>query len=375
MANMMGQMPLPRLTKTNYENWSIQMKALLSSQDAWEVVEDGFKEPKDITGYMAAQNKSLKELRSKDKAALYMLFQAVEESGFEKITVANQLNRNGEMLPETRVVEKILRSLTENFENVVCAIEESKDLAKFTVDELAGSLEAHEQCKMGHYARDCRAKEKVEETINLALDDPTSGGILLMAQNEEPNTKGDGGVKDDGDSHEVVEVVGNGRYWRLFPPSAHRTIGLGGNQIPSGRCTASAGIQHQGALGRRRPTEGALGRRRPKRPMWLIPRRMSQLSSWVTACVPNFDSKSTEMEVIDDVVEPEKELQLGVAKVAREPIQLEEERVFAQIGERDEQHEHRRWILDTGATNHMTGARSKGAAPSCSSAREASIAS
>jgi hypothetical protein len=44
-------------------------------------------------------------------------------------------------------VEKILRSLTDNFENVVCAIEESKDLAKLTVDELAGSLEAHEQCK------------------------------------------------------------------------------------------------------------------------------------------------------------------------------------------------------------------------------------
>ena len=49
----------------------------------------------------------------------------------------------------------------------------------------------------------------MEETINLALDDATSGGILLMAQNEEPNTKGDDSAKDDGDSCEVVEVVGN----------------------------------------------------------------------------------------------------------------------------------------------------------------------
>ena len=32
--------------------------------------------------------------------------------------------------------------------------------------------------------------------------------------------------------------------------------------------------------------------------------------------------------------------------------------MFAQIGERDEQHEHWRWVLDTGTTNHMTGARS-----------------
>ena len=169
------------------------MKALLGSQDAWEVVEDGFEESIDTTGYMMAQNKALKELQLKDKAALYMLFRAVDESSFEKIarattskeawdtlekvfkgtnrvkqvrlqtlrgelesmkmkelenvsdyitrvqTVANQLNRNGEMLPETRVVEKILRSLTDNFENVVCAIEESKDLTKFTVNELSSN--------------------------------------------------------------------------------------------------------------------------------------------------------------------------------------------------------------------------------------------
>jgi precorrin isomerase len=61
--------------------------------------------------------------------------------------VVNQLIRNGEVLTDARVVEKILRSLTGNFENVVCVIEESKDLAKLTVDEFAGSLEAHEQCK------------------------------------------------------------------------------------------------------------------------------------------------------------------------------------------------------------------------------------
>ena len=64
------------------------MKALLGSQDAWEVVEDGFEEPFDTTGYTVVQNKALKELRSKNKAALYMLFRAVDESGFEKIARA-----------------------------------------------------------------------------------------------------------------------------------------------------------------------------------------------------------------------------------------------------------------------------------------------
>ena len=51
--------------------------------------------------------------------------------------------------------------------------------------------------------------KKVEETINLALDDATNEGILLMAQNEDLKAKEHSGAKDDGDGREVVEVVGN----------------------------------------------------------------------------------------------------------------------------------------------------------------------
>ena len=61
------------------------MKALLRSLDAWDVTRDGFEEPTNVGGYTAAQNKVLKETRSKDKMALYMLFRAVDESDFEKI--------------------------------------------------------------------------------------------------------------------------------------------------------------------------------------------------------------------------------------------------------------------------------------------------
>jgi len=202
MASLTNNISLTKLTKTvNYDNWSLKMKALLGSQENWEVVEDGFDEPANTTGWSNAQLKVLKDARVKDKATLYILYQAVDESDFEKIasaksskeawdilekaykgddrvkqvrlqtlrgklesmrmretegvaeyitrveTVTNQLARNGETLPTSRVVEKILRSLTNDFENVVCAIEESKDLSKLTVEELAGSLKAHEQRK------------------------------------------------------------------------------------------------------------------------------------------------------------------------------------------------------------------------------------
>jgi len=64
------------------------MKALLVSQENWEVVEDGFDEPANTTGWSNAQLKVLKEAHVKDKAALYILYQAVDQSGFEKIASA-----------------------------------------------------------------------------------------------------------------------------------------------------------------------------------------------------------------------------------------------------------------------------------------------
>jgi gag-polypeptide of LTR copia-type len=74
-------------------------------------------------------------------------------------TITNQLKRNGESLSEQRLEEKNLRSLTDTFENVVCAIEETKDLAELTVDELIGSLLAHEQRK------NLKKKETLEDAF------------------------------------------------------------------------------------------------------------------------------------------------------------------------------------------------------------------
>jgi gag-polypeptide of LTR copia-type/Zinc knuckle len=73
--------------------------------------------------------------------------------------MANQLKRNGENLTEMRIVEKILRSLTDAFENVVCAIEESKDLNELSVDELTDLLMANEQRKK------LKKKESLEEVL------------------------------------------------------------------------------------------------------------------------------------------------------------------------------------------------------------------
>ncbi|KAK2976028.1 hypothetical protein RJ640_012068 [Escallonia rubra] len=56
------------------------------------------------------------------------------------LLVVNQLERNGEEMEDSRVVEKILRSLDPKFDHVNVAIEESNNTESMTVDELLGKL-------------------------------------------------------------------------------------------------------------------------------------------------------------------------------------------------------------------------------------------
>lgn len=60
------------------------------------------------------------------------------------MVVINQMWVNGDNVDNQRVVAKVLRSLTSQFEHVVAVIEEFKDLTQLTVHELSGSLQDHE---------------------------------------------------------------------------------------------------------------------------------------------------------------------------------------------------------------------------------------
>ncbi|KAL3728914.1 hypothetical protein ACJRO7_033492 [Eucalyptus globulus] len=178
------------------------MKVLFKSQDLWNLVENGYTKVADAEEFNALrkeEKEALVESRKKDQKALYAIFQAVEETIFEKIlsaetakeawdilqksykgddrvrrvqlqtlrgdfeslrmndsesisayfdrvqTIINQLRVNGEELQDVRVVEKILRSLTERFDYVVAAIEEGQDISTMTLERLMGSLCSHEQ--------------------------------------------------------------------------------------------------------------------------------------------------------------------------------------------------------------------------------------
>jgi gag-polypeptide of LTR copia-type len=111
-----------------------------TSKETWDILEKVFKGADRVKQVrLQTLHGELESMKMKESKSVSDYITRVQ-------AVVNQLIRNGEALIDARVVKKILRSLTDNFENVVCAIEE-KDLAKLTVDELAGSLEAHEQRK------------------------------------------------------------------------------------------------------------------------------------------------------------------------------------------------------------------------------------
>jgi transcriptional regulator with GAF, ATPase, and Fis domain len=89
------------------------------------------------------------------------------------LAVVNQMKRLGEKIEDVRVVEKILRSVNVKFNHVVVAIDESKDIDSMMVDELNGSLMAHEE----------RIKRNQQEPVDQALQ-------AKIFSNQKGNDKG-----------------------------------------------------------------------------------------------------------------------------------------------------------------------------------------
>ncbi|XP_044507200.1 uncharacterized protein LOC123226734 [Mangifera indica] len=175
------------------------MKAIIGSHGLWDIVEKGYEDLADENTATVAALEAWQRTKKKDQSALSIIHQGIDDDMFEKIAnatrakdaweilknsvvgvdrvkkvrlqtlraefesilmkenesitdyftrvlaVVNQMKQLNEKMEDTRVVEKILRSLNAKFTYVVVAIEESKDIESMTIDELHGSLLAHEE--------------------------------------------------------------------------------------------------------------------------------------------------------------------------------------------------------------------------------------
>lgn len=192
----------------HYDHWSELMENLLRAKGLWSLVENGFERPVEGTRLTEAQQALLDDATTKDYQVKHYLFQALDRTVFEQIldrstaksvwdsmkrkfggndrvkksllnslrrefevlsmrkdetiteyfarvmTVSNKMRSNGEDMSDSKIVQKILRTLTEKFTYVVVSIEESKNTDNMSIDELQSSLVIHEQKFQRVYSED-----------------------------------------------------------------------------------------------------------------------------------------------------------------------------------------------------------------------------
>ncbi|XP_024004864.1 uncharacterized protein LOC112082011 [Eutrema salsugineum] len=194
------QPAIPRFG-SHYNFWSMTMtmENFLRSRELWSLVEEGILAMTVGTSTSEAQRKAVEEANLKDLKVKNFLFQAIERKILEivldkstskatwesmrkkhqgstkvkraqlqalrkefellaikegekidiflgkTLAVVDKIKINGEVIDQSTIVCKILRSLTVKFNYVVCSIKESNDLSTISIDELHGSLLVHEQ--------------------------------------------------------------------------------------------------------------------------------------------------------------------------------------------------------------------------------------
>ena len=77
-----------RLTKENYKTWCFRIKAVLGTQDVWEIVEKGYEQPQNENTLSQNEKDALAKLKKKNQQALTLIHQCLDDSLFEKVADA-----------------------------------------------------------------------------------------------------------------------------------------------------------------------------------------------------------------------------------------------------------------------------------------------
>jgi hypothetical protein len=137
-------MKLIDLKALNYLFYSIDksiLKTITQKQTAkalWDAMKIKYR------GNARVKRAQLQRLRREFETLEMKTGESVTDYFGRVMTTGNEMRNSGEDMPDIKIVEKILRTLTLNFNFVVCSIEESKDLDTLSVEELQSSLLVHE---------------------------------------------------------------------------------------------------------------------------------------------------------------------------------------------------------------------------------------
>jgi hypothetical protein len=114
-----------------------------TAKDIWDAMKRKYQ------GSTKVKRAQLQSLRREFEVLAMGESETVNEYFARTLAIANRMTSHGERIEQVMVVEKILRSMPQKFNYVVCSIEESNDVTALSIDELQSSLLVHEQRMQG----------------------------------------------------------------------------------------------------------------------------------------------------------------------------------------------------------------------------------
>jgi len=108
-----------------------------TAKEAWDILKLSYK------GVEKAQKSKLQSMRREYERYEMSSSETVEQYFSQVTNLVNKMKVYGEDIPESKVVEKILRTMPMKFDHVVTTIIESHDTNIMMVAELQGSIESH----------------------------------------------------------------------------------------------------------------------------------------------------------------------------------------------------------------------------------------
>lgn len=91
------------------------MKAFLGAHYVWEIIKKFYKELQDETSLSQAQRDGLKDSKKRDKKTLCLIYQALDDDEFEKISHATFAKEAWEKLQTSCKEEEKVRKVSPNF--------------------------------------------------------------------------------------------------------------------------------------------------------------------------------------------------------------------------------------------------------------------
>ncbi|CAN6697091.1 unnamed protein product [Malus baccata var. baccata] len=131
----------------NYEFWKIRMRTIfkshgiwdLTSKGAWDILHQEFHGDKQVKSIkLQGLRHDFKYTRMRDDETLFVYLTRFLE-------LLNQMKSYGEDLPRERLVQKLLISLTKEFDLVCYVIEQTKDIETIEVQEVIAALKGFAQ--------------------------------------------------------------------------------------------------------------------------------------------------------------------------------------------------------------------------------------